>query len=175
MTEVTRGFCWHQNFVPWGCLPLTCGYIHLLNHEKMCITSEVEEFFLNLQQMIILMRPSCWHQNFELSAPAQGLCLDFFSSTTAAFNISSAFRWAIQDQWSSGFKLALGCSTSDLVVSARKWFRSVDKYGRRQPSLINIFIAFSSDLLELYCQDSTILFILNKNYSNHTTNMAITR
>ena len=27
MTKVTRGFCWHQNFVPWGCLPLTCGYI----------------------------------------------------------------------------------------------------------------------------------------------------
>ena len=37
MTEVTRGFCWHQNFVPWGCLLLSCGYKHLLNHEKMCI------------------------------------------------------------------------------------------------------------------------------------------
>ena len=35
MTEVTRGFCWHQNFVPWDCLPVTCGYIHLSNHEKM--------------------------------------------------------------------------------------------------------------------------------------------
>ena len=48
MTEVTRGFCWHQNFVPWGCLPLTCGYIHLLNHEKMCIKSEAEEILLKL-------------------------------------------------------------------------------------------------------------------------------
>ena len=55
---VTRGFCWHQNFVHWGYLPLTCGYIHLLNHEKMCIKSEVEEIFLNL------MRLSFWHQNF---------------------------------------------------------------------------------------------------------------
>ena len=27
MTEVTRGSCWHQNFVPWSCLPLTCGCI----------------------------------------------------------------------------------------------------------------------------------------------------
>ena len=43
MTEVTTGFCWHQNFVPWGCLSLTCSYVHLLNHEKMCIKSEVEE------------------------------------------------------------------------------------------------------------------------------------
>ena len=103
--------CRHQNLVPWSCLPLTCGYIHvlnhekkmykirlqrdflelatndqcdkrflltskfcplelsvpdlrlytLLNHEKMCIKSEVEEilFFYNLQQMTIVMRPSC--------------------------------------------------------------------------------------------------------------------
>ena len=32
---------------------------------------------LNLQQMTIVIRPSCWHQNFGtngLSAPAQGLC-----------------------------------------------------------------------------------------------------
>ena len=34
-------FCWHQNFVPRGCLPLTCDYIHLLNHENMCIKSEI--------------------------------------------------------------------------------------------------------------------------------------
>ena len=71
----------------------------------MCIKSEVEEILLNLQQMTIMMRPSCWHQNFGpngLSAPAKVLCLNFFSSVTADFNISSAFRWAIQDQWSSG-------------------------------------------------------------------------
>ena len=30
---------------------------------------------------------------------------DFFSSITADFNISSALRWAIQDQWSSGFNI----------------------------------------------------------------------
>ena len=61
-------------------------------------------FFLNLQQMTIMMRPSCWHKNFGpngLSAPAQGLCLNFFSSIAAEFNMSSALRWAIQDQWSS--------------------------------------------------------------------------
>ena len=52
------------------------------------------------------MRPTCWHQKFGtngLSAPAQGLCLNVFSSIAADFNISSAIRWAIQDQWSSVF------------------------------------------------------------------------
>ena len=38
-----------------------------------------------------------------VSAPAQGLCLNFFSTITADFNISSALRWAIQDKWSSGW------------------------------------------------------------------------
>ena len=45
---LTRGFCWHENFVPWGCLPLICGCTHLLNHEKMCIKSEVEEILFKL-------------------------------------------------------------------------------------------------------------------------------
>ena len=42
MTEVTRSFCWHQNFVPWGLFaPLRRGYIHVLNHEKKCIKSDL--------------------------------------------------------------------------------------------------------------------------------------
>ena len=64
--------------------------------------------FKNLQQMTIVMRPSCWHQHFGpngLSAPNLRLCLNFFAWITADFNISSALRWAIQDQWSSGFWL----------------------------------------------------------------------
>ena len=32
-----------------GCLPLTCGCIHLLNHEKMSVTSEFEEILLKLK------------------------------------------------------------------------------------------------------------------------------
>ena len=55
--------------------------------------------------MTIVMRPSCWNQTFGpngLSAPTLGLCLNFFPSITADFNISSALGWAIQDQWSSG-------------------------------------------------------------------------
>ena len=40
-------------------------------------------------------------------------------------------------------------------------------------ALINTFIAFSSDLLEQYCQefDNTVL-LMTKNYSNHLTEMA---
>ena len=74
--------------------------------------------FLNLQQMTIVIRPSCWHKKFGLnglSAPAQGLCLNFFSSITANFNISSALSWVIQDQWSSGSPYDTNiriCSTS---------------------------------------------------------------
>ena len=37
-----------SKFWPWGCLPLTCGYIHLSNHEKMCIKSEAEEILFKL-------------------------------------------------------------------------------------------------------------------------------
>ena len=77
-------------------------------------TNEVKRFFLNLQQMTIVMRPSYWHQNFGpngLSAPAQGLCLNFFSSLTTDFNISSALRWVIQAQWSSGYLIL--CKTGN--------------------------------------------------------------
>ena len=48
MTEVTRGSCWHQNFVPGECLSLICGYLYLLNHEKMCIKSEFEDILFKL-------------------------------------------------------------------------------------------------------------------------------
>ena len=65
MTEVTRVFCWPQIFVPRGCLPLTCGYIHLLNHGKMCIKSEVEEILFKLatkdhSDEAFLLASKCW-------------------------------------------------------------------------------------------------------------------
>ena len=38
-----------SNFCPLGVVcPMTYGYIHLFNHEKMCIKSEVEEIFVKL-------------------------------------------------------------------------------------------------------------------------------
>ena len=38
---------------------------------------------------------------------SDSILLNFFSFFSADFNISSALRWAIQDQWSSGFCLWL--------------------------------------------------------------------
>ena len=64
----------------------------------------------------------------------------------------------LRDHWPDFLKIVrvFNC----LVVSAQKQFRPVDKYDRREPSLINRFIALSLDLLELYCQEFvyTILF-----------------
>ena len=60
-----------SKFCPLGVV----SYIHLLNHEKMCIKSEAEEIFL--QQMTKVTRHSCWCKKFGpngLSVPAQGLC-----------------------------------------------------------------------------------------------------
>ena len=93
MTETTRGFCWHQNFVPWGCLPLTCGYIHLLNHEKMCIKSEVEEILFKLATNYhsdeAFLLTSKFLAVMGCLPLAIWLCLNFFSAITADLNISS--------------------------------------------------------------------------------------
>ena len=43
-----KRFLLTSKFVPWGCLPLICGCTHLLNHEKMCMKSEVEEILFKL-------------------------------------------------------------------------------------------------------------------------------
>ena len=40
--------------------------------------------------------------NWPCSKTLRGIFLSFFSSMTTDFNISSALRWAIQDQWPSG-------------------------------------------------------------------------
>ena len=35
MNEVTRHFCWHQNFVPWGLSAPALGLYTCINHKKM--------------------------------------------------------------------------------------------------------------------------------------------
>ena len=45
------------------------------------------------------------------------------------------------------FETCLGCSPSGAVVHARKWFRSVDKYGCRRPYLILTVIASTGGIL----------------------------
>ena len=53
------------------------------------------------------------------------------------FSLSHLFR----NYWSKIFETCPRCFLRGLVVHARKWFRSVDKYGRRQPCLIFTVIA----------------------------------
>ena len=53
----------------------------------MCLKSEVEEILFKFATN----DPSCWHKKIGtngLSAPTLGLCLNFFSSITADFNMS---------------------------------------------------------------------------------------
>ena len=76
MVNVTRPFCWHQNFVPEGLSTLAPGLYTCGKTLKNIYKIRVErDFFLNLQQMVKVIRSFCWHQNFDpnmLSAPARG-------------------------------------------------------------------------------------------------------
>ena len=63
-----------------------------------------------------------------------------------------------RDHWSDFFKTCLRCSASGLVVSARKWFRSVDKCGRRQLSLIFTVIASPLKPLEEFCRNLAYIY-----------------
>ena len=49
MNEVTRHFCWHQNFVPWGLSGPALGLIYMYKiMKKKCIKSDFNEIFLKL-------------------------------------------------------------------------------------------------------------------------------
>ena len=100
-----QSFCWfcHEAAQILPVLQLPVGQVIVIEYFNDMVYKSPQE----VQQMTIVMSPSCWHLNFGhngLSAPTLGICLNFFTSITADFNISSALRWAIQDQWSSGFK-----------------------------------------------------------------------
>ena len=61
-----KRFLLTSKFCPLGCLPLTCGYIRLLNHEKMCMKSEVEEILFKLatndhSDEAFLLTSKFWH------------------------------------------------------------------------------------------------------------------
>ena len=49
MNEVTRHFCWNQNFVPWGLSAPAPGlYTCIKSWKKNCIKSDFKEIFLKL-------------------------------------------------------------------------------------------------------------------------------
>ena len=65
----------------------------------------------------------------------------------------------LRDHWSDIFKFCLRCFPRSLVVSFRKWFGPVDKFGRRQPSLIFTFIATAPKELEKFCRSLAYEFL----------------
>ena len=150
MGKLIKNFCWHQNFVPKGLSVPALGLYTCIKSFKMYLKSYSKEIVLKLATNGQNHKGFLLTSTFVpkgLSAPALGLytCikalryipgprvrwaftgplvlwLNFFSSITADFNISSALRWAIQDQWSSGFSYAplnfVSSSFSDKSVSA---------------------------------------------------------
>ena len=48
MNEVTRHFCWHQNFVPWGLSSPALGLYTCIKSWKKCIKPDFKEIFLKL-------------------------------------------------------------------------------------------------------------------------------
>ena len=59
----------------------------------------------------------------------------------------------------SFFRICLRCSPNSLVGTARKWLRSFDKYGNRQPSLIFTVIASPPKQLEKLCRNFAYEFL----------------
>ena len=85
MTEVTRSFCSHQNFVPWGCMPPAPGlYTCIKSWKKLYKIRLQRHFFETCSKWV---KPFCWHQNvapWGLSAPASGLytCIKSWKNCT---------------------------------------------------------------------------------------------
>ena len=61
--------------------------------------------------------------------------------------------------WSAFFETCLRCYPSGLVAHARKWFRSVNKYGRRQPCLIFTVVVSPPKPLEEFCRNLSYEFL----------------
>ena len=48
MSKVTRSFCWHHNFVPWGAVCSCHGLYTCIKSWKKCIKSDFKEISLKL-------------------------------------------------------------------------------------------------------------------------------
>ena len=71
----------------------------------------------------------------------------------------------LRDHWSDVFETCPRCFPRSLVVSARKWFRSVDKCGRRQ----HLWFSPLSHLLRNNWSDMTECSIERKKERNETS------
>ena len=101
-------------------------------------------------------------QCVDVSAQKRFRSVNKYGRTAAIFKIANSPFLNIvtislshlpRDHWSDIFEICLTCSIYGLDVSARKWFRSIDKYGRRQPFLIFTVIPYPPKPLEEFCQN----------------------
>ena len=111
MTEVTGGFCWHQNFAPWGLsAPHLWLYTFIKSWKDVLKVRGWRVFFI-MQQMTKVIRLSCWHQNVDpkgLSAPAQGpyTCIKSWKNVHKIRGQSYFLKHAISDQSDKTFLLS---------------------------------------------------------------------
>ena len=161
MVEVIRAFCWHQKFVPKGLSALASGLYTCIKSFKMCLKSYFKEIVLKLATNGQSDKGFLLKSTFApkgLSAPALGLytCIKAFKYIPWAFTerlalcfntVTILLCYLFRDRWLDFLDTCLRCSTNGPVVSAWKWFWSDFKCGRQSPSLINLLIAFLSDLL----------------------------
>ena len=78
--------------------------------------------------------------------------------------ITISLSHLLRGHMSDFFKTCLRCSTSGLIVSAWKWFQSLDKYGCWQPSLIFTIIASPLKPLVKFCQNLAYEFLSLSRY-----------
>ena len=80
MNEVTRHFCWHQNFVPWG-LPCPGAYT-CTKSWKNCIKSDFKEIFLYPATQKVAGYYVIPFENFEILSVCPSVCLSIQTSGT---------------------------------------------------------------------------------------------
>ena len=114
-----------------------------------------------------------WHmyssQCLDVSARKWSWSIDKYGRTAAIFKITNcpllntvtiSLLHLLRDHWSDFFLNLPEMFPSGQVVHARKWFRSVDKYGRRQPSLIFTIIASPPKPQQEFCRNLAYEFLL---------------
>ena len=113
---------------------------------------------------IIRNRINCWVVSVIFNLAKNSLINSTHNETVRRPSIRPSVNFfllshLIRVQWSDFFETCPSCSPSGLVVSARIWFRFVDKYGRRWPTLIFTVIASPPKPLEEFRQNLAYEFL----------------
>ena len=157
-----KRFLLTSKFCPLGLSAPDLWLYTIINHEKMCLKSEVEEILFKLAT--IVMRPSCWHQNFGpngFSGPTLGLCLNFFSSIMADFNMSKVSDTGQMVLW---FKNIYRYNIVQLLLKLAYLYLEV----RLAMACVFGYVSSVSTLV-LHMLNIVILYLLKETILNHDT------